>query len=262
MPNGFLESPFQPLNGLNVQLSPPGSRTSLSFSESTRPRPFSSKSEAMNYLEEESPIDTLDAEEEPNGRTPVKRSRNGCLTCRTRHLKCDEVKPQCTNCTKGGRTCQWGMILKFDHKKSSLENRAWYILPIEKDYNAPTGVWRFEDESASIASQYQGGLESYGFSESQSDGHSISSHSSKSSTSLSQSHLSPQRLSPPPSQNYEPLSDPLEMRLIKFYHTDVANWMDVTNSFRFVGTYNFLAEALISHSSLPKCPCWLNHPWL
>jgi hypothetical protein len=233
MPNGFLESPFQPLNGLNVQSSPLESNTSLSFSQATRPRLFSSTSEAMSYLEDESPI-SLDAEEEPNGRIPVKRSRNGCLTCRTRHLKCDEVKPQCTHCTKGGRTCQWGMILKFDHKKSSLENRTWYILPIEKDYNAPPSVWRFEDESVSIASQYQGGLESYGFSESQSEGHSVFGHSSKSSTSLSISQLSPQRLSPPPKQNYEPLSDQLEMRLIKFYHTDVASWLDITNTTRFV----------------------------
>uniref|UniRef100_A0A0D2Y586 Zn(2)-C6 fungal-type domain-containing protein n=1 Tax=Fusarium oxysporum (strain Fo5176) TaxID=660025 RepID=A0A0D2Y586_FUSOF len=61
--------------------------------------------------------------------TPVKgkRVRTGCLTCRERHLKCDEAVPNCMNCRKRGR--------EF--------------------------VVEFQDESRDIASEYQGGLGRY-----------------------------------------------------------------------------------------------------
>ncbi|KAI6750759.1 hypothetical protein HG530_014209 [Fusarium avenaceum] len=35
------------------------------------------------------------------------RSRNGCLTCRTKRKKCDEVKPICTGCTRSKQDCVW-----------------------------------------------------------------------------------------------------------------------------------------------------------
>ncbi|KAL4866938.1 hypothetical protein BDV12DRAFT_210223 [Aspergillus spectabilis] len=34
-----------------------------------------------------------------------KRSRTGCQTCRTRHVRCDEAFPACKNCTSTGRKC-------------------------------------------------------------------------------------------------------------------------------------------------------------
>ncbi|KAL1887686.1 hypothetical protein Cpir12675_006457 [Ceratocystis pirilliformis] len=33
------------------------------------------------------------------------RTKTGCLTCRRRKKKCDEKKPECANCTKGGFHC-------------------------------------------------------------------------------------------------------------------------------------------------------------
>ena len=47
--------------------------------------------------------------------TPVKgrRVRTGCLTCRERHLKCDEAVPDCMNCRKRGRECKRGVRLNF-----------------------------------------------------------------------------------------------------------------------------------------------------
>lgn len=46
---------------------------------------------------------------------PVKsrRVRTGCLTCRERHLKCDENTPDCLNCRKGNRECKRGLRLNF-----------------------------------------------------------------------------------------------------------------------------------------------------
>lgn len=35
------------------------------------------------------------------------RSKSGCLTCRQRRVKCDEVKPKCGQCGKKNRDCQW-----------------------------------------------------------------------------------------------------------------------------------------------------------
>jgi len=43
---------------------------------------------------------------------PVRRTRNcgrkvrtGCVTCKTRHVKCDEQKPRCQRCVSTGRQC-------------------------------------------------------------------------------------------------------------------------------------------------------------
>ncbi|KAJ4152804.1 hypothetical protein LMH87_009324 [Akanthomyces muscarius] len=36
------------------------------------------------------------------------RTRTGCLSCRQRHVKCDERKPSCVNCTAQGVACAYG----------------------------------------------------------------------------------------------------------------------------------------------------------
>ncbi|KAM7222726.1 hypothetical protein V8F06_001913 [Rhypophila decipiens] len=81
-----------------------------------------------------------------------RRVRTGCLTCRERHLKCDEGLPECNNCRKSNRECKRGVRLNF------IDVR------IEKPpYIAPTQEWsvKFEDESRLIASEYRGGLGKY-----------------------------------------------------------------------------------------------------
>lgn len=45
--------------------------------------------------------------------TKSKRVRTGCLTCRERHLKCDEETPDCRNCRKSNRECKRGIRLNF-----------------------------------------------------------------------------------------------------------------------------------------------------
>lgn len=42
-----------------------------------------------------------------------RRVRTGCLTCRERHLKCDEGTPDCNNCRKSNRECKRGVRLNF-----------------------------------------------------------------------------------------------------------------------------------------------------
>lgn len=45
--------------------------------------------------------------------TKSRRVRTGCLTCRERHLKCDEAAPDCLNCRKSNRECKRGVRLNF-----------------------------------------------------------------------------------------------------------------------------------------------------
>ncbi|KAF2794432.1 hypothetical protein K505DRAFT_336933 [Melanomma pulvis-pyrius CBS 109.77] len=45
--------------------------------------------------------------EKPKSRKPHKKSRNGCLPCKARHVKCDETKPECVNCDKYGMKCEY-----------------------------------------------------------------------------------------------------------------------------------------------------------
>lgn len=82
-----------------------------------------------------------------------KRTRTGCLTCRERHLKCDETKPTCNNCSKSQRDCNWGKKLNF--LDTTCERNA-YIIPKGNDY-----CIAFQDESRTIAGEYVGGREMY-----------------------------------------------------------------------------------------------------
>lgn len=81
-----------------------------------------------------------------------KRVRTGCLTCRERHLKCDEGTPDCQNCKKSNRECKRGVRLNFID--TTVKNPP--ITP-------PTEEWDvvFQDESREIASEYRGGLGRY-----------------------------------------------------------------------------------------------------
>lgn len=82
-----------------------------------------------------------------------KRTRTGCLTCRERHLKCDETKPTCHNCSKSQRDCNWGKKLNF--LDTTCESNA-YLIPQGLDYQVA-----FQDESRLIAGEYVGGREMY-----------------------------------------------------------------------------------------------------
>jgi hypothetical protein len=97
------------------------------------------------------PTKKRDSDATPDGKP--KRTRTGCLTCRERHLKCDESKPTCINCSKSQRGCNWGKKLNF--LDTTCERNA-YLIPQGIDYQIA-----FQDESRIIASEYVGGREMY-----------------------------------------------------------------------------------------------------
>ncbi|KAM5443680.1 hypothetical protein MferCBS31731_001454 [Microsporum ferrugineum] len=45
------------------------------------------------------------------------------LTCRTRKLKCDEQKPQCSQCRKAGRECRLSEAVVFRHQQNASMNQ-------------------------------------------------------------------------------------------------------------------------------------------
>ncbi|OJJ98698.1 hypothetical protein ASPACDRAFT_121261 [Aspergillus aculeatus ATCC 16872] len=85
--------------------------------------------------------------------TKPRRVRTGCLTCRERHLKCDEALHQCQNCRKSGRICRRGIRLNFIDTQTATPPHCVVRLQGK-------GI-TFRDESRIIASEYVGGFERY-----------------------------------------------------------------------------------------------------
>ncbi|KAF8533966.1 hypothetical protein BDD12DRAFT_758415 [Trichophaea hybrida] len=81
-----------------------------------------------------------------------KRVRTGCLTCRERHLKCDEGTPDCQNCRKSSRICKRGIRLNF----IDIQTEQPPVMPISHKWRV-----HFQDESRDIASEYAGGVKRY-----------------------------------------------------------------------------------------------------
>jgi len=102
---------------------------------------------------DESNIDAPVAGIAPGSAGKPKRVRTGCLTCRERHLKCDEGIPICQNCKKSSRKCKRGVRLNFIDIKC---DQPPHLLPPVHDWKVT-----FEDNSREIASEYEGGVENY-----------------------------------------------------------------------------------------------------
>ncbi|PHH52257.1 Sterol uptake control protein 2 [Ceratocystis fimbriata CBS 114723] len=60
-----------------------------------------------------------------------RKSRNGCRVCKSRHMKCDETRPACINCSVAGRTCEY---------QSSLVSSPKPSLPDTPEANSPAPI--------------------------------------------------------------------------------------------------------------------------
>lgn len=49
----------------------------------------------------------LEQARKSNGRIRNKKTKSGCFPCRSRRVKCDEVKPECTRCVASHRSCEY-----------------------------------------------------------------------------------------------------------------------------------------------------------
>lgn len=66
--------------------------------------------------------------------------RTGCVTCKKRHIKCDETKPWCTNCLKVSGHCEGYMIKprKNKAKAKSTQNAASSQMTVQDAAATPT----------------------------------------------------------------------------------------------------------------------------
>lgn len=85
--------------------------------------------------------------------TKARRVRTGCLTCRQRHLKCDEAVGRCLNCRKSDRICRRGVRLNFIDTQT--------VAPPHLVARPDGSKVTFRDDSRMIASLYVGGFEIY-----------------------------------------------------------------------------------------------------
>ncbi|KAJ6021289.1 hypothetical protein N7540_006793 [Penicillium herquei] len=63
----------------------------------------------------------------PSTLKPTRRSafkvRTGCITCKKRHIKCDETKPHCNNCLRNRGYCE-GFVVDLEKKRHAQSNYA------------------------------------------------------------------------------------------------------------------------------------------
>ncbi|KAK0660066.1 hypothetical protein QBC41DRAFT_262075 [Cercophora samala] len=56
-------------------------------------------------------------------RASTPKVRTGCITCKNRHVKCDERKPKCSRCEKARMECH-GYLAKTDQKTTRKSNKS------------------------------------------------------------------------------------------------------------------------------------------
>ncbi|GME74537.1 unnamed protein product [Ambrosiozyma monospora] len=59
-----------------------------------------------------------------------RRVRTGCLTCRSKHKKCDEVKPICNFCSTKGLRCVWPEKVRNEYSKANSDSGVQLISPL------------------------------------------------------------------------------------------------------------------------------------
>ncbi|UKZ54627.1 hypothetical protein TrVGV298_008437 [Trichoderma virens] len=191
-----------------------------------------------------------------------KRVRTGCLTCRDRHLKCDESVPACRNCEKGGRKCIRGIRLNFSN-----------VTIHDSSYLVPFGPcnFLFQDDSRRIASEYEGGSNRYAdTAHSQATSHNMMAQTQSPSPDpgpsdhVLQGHIWHVYISPEGSNTTrsiysdttserEFLDMPEHVRYMQIYVEEVAIWMDSFNKGKYFSEclpYRALDSPLLLYSLL------------
>ncbi|KAI0394667.1 hypothetical protein F5Y17DRAFT_244106 [Xylariaceae sp. FL0594] len=79
------------------------------------------------YSQDQSRDPVIQSDPKKRKRNFSNRTKTGCLTCRKRKKKCDETKPECTNCVRGGFVC-YGYPNQRHHAK--IENKP-IAVPLE-----------------------------------------------------------------------------------------------------------------------------------
>ncbi|OOF99853.1 hypothetical protein ASPCADRAFT_203680 [Aspergillus carbonarius ITEM 5010] len=63
------------------------------------------------------------------------KSRNGCLECKRRHIKCDEKHPICSNCRSSERSCEYAdRFIRATRSQSSKSSTPSPAGPVQDEY--------------------------------------------------------------------------------------------------------------------------------
>lgn len=96
-----------------------------------------------------------------NPRPKRSRTRSGCITCRDRHMKCDEQMPVCQNCINSRRRCYRGVRLNFTQYTiyDPREGRPTWT----QDYYDGFQTFKLHliDQLVAVALMYVGGRKKY-----------------------------------------------------------------------------------------------------
>lgn len=82
------------------------------------------------------------------------RARTGCLTCRSRKVKCDETRPICCNCTRVNKACLYQSPVL--HDLCAVTRPPGYVAPSP---SPGIGDWDFEDTQANPGGEYVSNFE-------------------------------------------------------------------------------------------------------
>ncbi len=105
------QSPFE--NSTDSKSPRPAKRQRDSDEQTSRPRTRASQDYSDQMRTNDGGGSNPAGDASTAGANKPKRVRTGCLTCRERHLKCDEGLPNCQNCRKSSRVCKRGVRLNF-----------------------------------------------------------------------------------------------------------------------------------------------------
>ncbi|KAH7144582.1 hypothetical protein B0J13DRAFT_47535 [Dactylonectria estremocensis] len=90
----------------------------------------------------------------PNRGRAAARSRLGCITCKQRHVRCDEVYPECGHCSRLQLQCRY-LRPPQNHTRARRPNHQRTLLPLP----TPTFSFTAVDESPLPSKFQQGGVE-------------------------------------------------------------------------------------------------------
>ncbi|KAK9462297.1 uncharacterized protein V1516DRAFT_674251 [Lipomyces oligophaga] len=78
-----------------------------------------------------------------------RKSKTGCVRCKSRHIKCDEHRPKCINCTTAGFECKFLHAAKLSiNQEISISQK--YRLKLAIDENISSSEIDIKDSSAEI----------------------------------------------------------------------------------------------------------------
>lgn len=81
---------------------------------------------ASNQIQTQNMATSLRLFQQRRPRTSTEKVRTGCITCKRRHIKCDETKPQCKNCLKSRGNCEgYASVVNKKPKSSGPGQIVW-----------------------------------------------------------------------------------------------------------------------------------------